>query len=102
MREADGHLIESAALEAPGDFLSELLAVSEAELLRLRGGGVRELPVRYGLWRVLAPVKGELRVTAGEPGLTLRPGQAAAVCGTDAAESALPTTVLLKSPICSG
>ena len=83
MREADGFLIDSATLEAPGDFLSELLAVSEAGVLRLHGGGVQELPVSYGLWRVLSPVKGELRVTAGEKSLSLQPGQAVAVRGTD-------------------
>ena len=83
MRDPDGFRFESAALEAPGDFLSELLAVSEAGVLRLDGGGVRELPARHGLWRVLAPLQGALRVAAGESSLSLRPGQALAVCGTD-------------------
>ena len=83
MREADAFQTESAALEAPGDFLSELLAVSEACVLRLRGGNVRELPLCYGLWRVLAPLSGELRIAAGESSLPLRAGQAVAVCGTD-------------------
>ncbi len=81
MRDPDGFVTESAALEAPGDFLSELLAVCDAGMLTLRGGGVQELPEARGLWRVLAPLRGTLRITAGELSLPLSPGQAAAVVG---------------------
>lgn len=83
MREADAFLSENALLEAPGDFLSELLAVSDAGILELRDGGLRELPACHGLWRVLTPLKGDARVTAGETSFPIAPGQAVAVEGAE-------------------
>lgn len=70
-------------LEAPGDFLSGLLAVSELRVLSLEDGGIRELPSDYGAWRLLAPLEGSLRFAAGERGFSLEAGQAAAVRGEE-------------------
>ncbi|MBO5497744.1 MAG: hypothetical protein J5967_10115, partial [Oscillospiraceae bacterium] len=58
--------LNSVTLEAPGEFLSGLLGVLEARVLTLRAGGIRALPAEYGVWRVAAPLKGSLRVAAGE------------------------------------
>ena len=74
---------QNITLEAPGDFLSGLLAVSELYVLPLESGGVRELPVDYGAWRVLAPQSGGLRLAAGDRGFPLETGQAAAVRGEE-------------------
>ena len=79
-------------LEAPGDFLSELLGVTEAAVLELNGG-VRELPVRSG-WHVLPPLVGTLRVAYGEMSLPLESGNALVVCGPE-------DTSLLSSDICT-
>ena len=79
-------------LEAPGDFLSELLGVTEAAVLELNGG-VRELPVRSG-WHVLTPLVGTLRVAYGEMSLPLESGNALVVCGPE-------DTSLLSSEICT-
>ena len=68
-------------LEAPGDFLSELLGVAEAAILAL-DGGVRELPVRSG-WHVLTPLAGTLRAAYGEMSLPLEPGNALVVSGQE-------------------
>ena len=68
-------------LEAPGDFLSELLGVAEAAILELYGG-VRELPVRSG-WHVLTPLAGTLRAAYGEMSLPLEPGNALVVSGQE-------------------
>lgn len=75
--------LNEITLEAPGDFLSGLLGVSEVEILALRAGGVRELPEKHGTWRVLSPLEGRVRVTAGERCLPLEAGQAAAAEGTE-------------------
>ena len=84
MRGSD-FLTQSALLEAPGDFLSELLAVCAAGTLSLRGGALLELPADTGLWQVLTPLSGEVRVTAGETSFPLSPGQAACVPGAEEA-----------------
>ena len=83
MRTPDDSTVQIIHLEAPGDFLSELLGVSEACILSLRAGEVRELPDVQGLWRILAPLSGGLRVAAGEHSLPLSPGQAAAFDGQE-------------------
>ena len=72
--------IELINLEAPGDFLSELLGVREARLLSLTGG-VCQLRPQAGDWRVLAALEGTARAAWGETGLPLEPGQALAVPG---------------------
>ena len=82
MRHPDTHSVQAIQVEAPGDFLSGLLAVSEICVLSLRPG-VRELPICFGCWRVLAPLQGSVRIAAGELSLPLLPGQAAAVIGED-------------------
>jgi len=79
---------QEITLEAPGDFLSELLGVTEAEILEL-DGGVRELPAHSG-WRVLAPLAGTLRIACGEMSLPLEPGSALVVSGQEDA-SLLPS-----------
>ena len=82
MRGSD-YLTQSAQLEAPGDFLSELLAVYSAGTLTLRGGALLELPACRGRWQVLTPLRGEVRVTAGETSLPLSPGQAVCLAGEE-------------------
>ncbi len=74
---------QNITLEAPGDFLSGLLAVSELRVLSLADGGLRELPGDYGAWRVLSPLEGCVRFTAGERGISLEADQAAAVRGEE-------------------
>lgn len=74
MQALDDFSIQEITLEAPGEFLSELLGVSEAAVCAL-DGGVRELPTRHG-WRILAPLEGTLRVASGELSLLLEPGSA--------------------------
>ncbi len=76
-------LKQNITLEAPGDFLSGLLVVSELRVLSLSDSGLRELPSDYGVWRVLAPLDGGVRFAAGEWGFSLEAGQAAAVRGEE-------------------
>lgn len=61
-------------LEAPGEFLSELLGVAEAVILEL-DGVMRELPPGPG-WRIVTPLAGTLRIAYGEMSLPLEPGNA--------------------------
>ena len=68
-------------LEAPGDFLSGLLAVCEASVLCLEAPGVREMPEAHGFWRVFAPQHGEIRITLPDRTWTLKSGQACAIPG---------------------
>ena len=82
MQVFDNHNVQAFPLEAPGDFLSGLLAVSEACVLAVNAG-VLEYPPRCGCWRVLAPLEGSLRLAAGELSLPLAAGQAAAVSGEE-------------------
>ena len=56
--------IQEITLEAPGDFLSELLGVPEARVIQM-DGTVHTLP-ESAHWRVLAPLEGTLRIAAGE------------------------------------
>ena len=79
--------IQVIQLEAPGDFLSELLGVVEAAVIPL-DGVVRELPAARG-WRLIAPLEGSLRAASGELSLPLEPGNAFAV-GTEDEVSLLP------------
>ena len=72
---------QEITLEAPGEFLSELLGVAEASVLEL-DGGVRELPPVHG-WRVLAPLEGTLRAACGELSLPLEPGNVLALAEQD-------------------
>ena len=44
---------QEITLEAPGDFLSGLLAVCEASVFALREGAVRTVPAEAGRWHVL-------------------------------------------------
>ena len=74
---------QDITLEAPGDFLSGLLAVSEFHVYCLSDCTLRELPPVYGSWRLLAPLEGGLRFTAGDYGIALETGQAAAVRGEE-------------------
>ena len=67
-------------LEAPGDLLSGLLAVSEAALLAARAGTVRDLPPAEG-WRLLSPRSGRLRIAWADRSWVLESGQAAAFPG---------------------
>ena len=90
MQTAGDSVIQAIQLEAPGDFLSELLAVSEACVMTLRGGSVGELSAAHGTWRVLSPLGGSLRIAAGERSLPLSPGQAAVFDGREEL-SLLPT-----------
>ena len=71
-------------LEAPGDFLSELLGVSEARMIEVNGA-VRELPEATGIWRILAPLRGTVRVVQGEQSIPLEAGQALVIAGEEAA-----------------
>ena len=87
------YIVQTFQLEAPGDFLSGLLAVSEALVLE-PNPGVCQLPARNASWFVLAPLKGSVRVTAGELSLPLEPGQAVAVSGEE-------ESVLLPGDNCS-
>ena len=77
MRALEGFNNQEITLEAPGEFLSELLGVTQASVLEL-DGGVRELPVSSG-WRIIAPLEGRLRAAMGEQSLPLEPGNAFAV-----------------------
>jgi hypothetical protein len=63
--------VQVIQLEAPGDFLSELLGVVEAAVIPL-DGAVRELPAARG-WRLIAPLEGSLRAACGELSLPLEP-----------------------------
>ena len=83
MRESDESVIQPIHLEAPGDFLSELLGVAEASVLSLRKAEVRELSAGRSVWRVLSPLQGGLRITAGEQSLPLLSGQAAVFEGQE-------------------
>lgn len=87
-------------LEAPGDFLSGLLGVSEAALLSVKTGFVRNLPAAPGQWRLLASGTGRLRVAWADRSWLLEPGQAAAFSGAEelsllAAEDCAVQTVCL-------
>ena len=75
--------LQSVTLEAPGEFLSGLLGVSEARVLSLRAGGIRALPAEHGVWRVVAPLRGRLRMAAGDLAWPLEARQAAAVEGKE-------------------
>jgi len=77
MHESGKSVTQLINLEAPGDFLSELLGVAEAFVLELHKGEVRELSEEKAVWRVLSPLRGGLRITAGEHSLPLLSGQAA-------------------------
>ena len=90
MQALDAFDNQEITLEAPGDFLSELLGVSEAGILVL-DNGMRELPPCAG-WRILAPLEGMLRVTSGELSLPLEPGNAFASDGQEGI-SLLPSEV---------
>ena len=81
MQAADDSVIQVIKLEAPGEFLSELLGVSEACVMTLSEGKVKELPEKPGVWHLLAPAEGELRIAAGERSLPLAVGQAAVFDG---------------------
>ena len=81
--------LQEIQLEAPGDFLSELLGVVEAAVIPL-DGVVRELPAARG-WRVIAPLEGSLRAASGELSLPLEPGNAFAV-GMEDEVSLLPAS----------
>ncbi len=70
-------------LEAPGDFLSELLGVTEAGVLTMKAGCVRAQPEASGTWRILTPLEGALRVAVGEYSIPLAAGQAAALEGSE-------------------
>lgn len=72
---------EQCMLEAPGDLLSGLLAVCGAETLTLPTGGLRTREPSWGVWRLVFPLEGTLRLTAGELAWTLTGGQAVAVEG---------------------
>ena len=82
MRGSD-FLTQSALLEAPGDFLSELLAVCAAGTLSLRGGALLELPADTGMRERqsgISPAPGRDRMngqlrTAPRPGRTVRTEQ---------------------------
>ncbi|MCR5826412.1 MAG: helix-turn-helix transcriptional regulator [Oscillospiraceae bacterium] len=80
----------SVTLEAPGEFLSGLLGVSQAQVLPLRAGSIRALPAEFGVWRVAAPLHGALRVAAGDQAWPLEPRQAAVLEGREEL-SLLPT-----------
>jgi len=79
---------QTIQLEAPGDFLSELLGVGEAAVFTL-DGGVREMPAAHG-WRLIAPLEGRLRVASGELSLPLEAGSALAL-GKEEEASLLPS-----------
>ena len=83
MHESGVSDIQLIHLEAPGDFLSELLGVAEACVLDLRKAEVRELSAGRAVWRVLSPLQGGLRLTAGEHSLPLLSGQAAVFEGSE-------------------
>ena len=83
MRTPDDSTVQMIHLEAPGDFLSELLGVSEACVLSLHVGEVRELSDAQGFWRILAPLSGELQIAVGEHSLPLSAGQAAVFEGNE-------------------
>ena len=72
---------QAFALEAPGDFLSGLLGVSALQILPLECGSVRDFPEEFGVWRILSPLSGSVRVTAGDCSWPLEPGQRAGVDG---------------------
>lgn len=61
-------------LEAPGEFLSELLGVTEASVMKL-DGAVCELSAQRG-WRILSPLIGSVRIAFNELSLLLEPGNA--------------------------
>lgn len=75
--------LTSVTLEAPGEFLSGLLGVTEARVLTLRTGVIRTLKAEYGVWRVVAPLEGTLRMAAGDMAWPLAVRQAAAVEGKE-------------------
>lgn len=88
MQASDEFRIQEITLEAPGEFLSELLGVSEAAVIAPESG-VRELPTGSG-WRILVPLEGGLRVASGETSLPLESGNALVIAGQEEA-SLLPS-----------
>lgn len=97
---------EIITLEAPGGFLSELLAVSGAGVIAGKPGGVRVAEGAPGCWRILAPLSGQIRVAWADSAWTLAHPQAAAFPGGEAL-SILPLsecrigTVLLRGETAS-
>ena len=81
--EAIAENLNSVTLEAPGEFLSGLLGVSQAQVLPLRAGSIRMLPAAFGKWRVVFPLRGRLRLAAGELAWPLESRQCAAVEGKE-------------------
>lgn len=75
--------IQSLSLEAPGAFLSGLLGVSGAQIISVRPDSIQTVPAASGIWQVLAPVQGSLRVAAGDLSWLLAPGQAAVFNGRE-------------------
>ncbi len=73
--------IQNITLEAPGDFLSELLGVSKAEVLTVNG--VLELSDCIGMWRILGAADEAVRIMGGETNSQISPGQALAVSGDE-------------------
>ena len=75
--------IQSLSLEAPGAFLSGLLSVSAAQIISLRPDSIQTVLAASGIWQILAPMQGSLRVAAGDLSWLLAPGQAAAFSGRE-------------------
>ena len=82
--------LNPVTLEAPGEFLSGLLGVSQAQVLSLRAGGIRAIPAEFGVWRVVAPLRGSLRIAAGDLAWPLETRQCAVLEGKEEL-SLLPT-----------
>ena len=82
---------EIIKLEAPGEFLSELLAVSGAGVLSGRPGHVRVTDSAPGCWRIVAPLSGQVRVAWEDSAWVLTHPQAAVFPGSEGL-SLLPLT----------
>ena len=67
--------------EAPGGFLSGLLAISGAGILSGKPGDVRVTDSSPDAWRILAPLSGRFRVAWGDSSWVLAHPQAAAFPG---------------------
>lgn len=74
---------EIIKLEAPGEFLLELLAVSDAGILSARPGDVRVMDSVPGFWRIVTPLSGRVRIAWGDSGWTMTQPQAAAFSGDE-------------------
>lgn len=85
-----GEKLNPVTLEAPGEFLSGLLGVTEARVLTLRAGGIRALSAEFGVWRVVTPLRGSLRIAAGDLAWPLETRQCAVLEGKEEL-SLLPT-----------